>query len=228
MIQMLRPISVRRWLANSLAALSLVVTTAQFSPFRAFASGPVQNTMEITVDENSGADTNPGTSDRPVKTIGQAAQMAMSNGRHDTSTIVTIRPGTYREYVRITNAGPSMRASIRFQASQAGTAILSGSDLWTDWQPDPANPRVYLHPWKYRWGDCEPPRGWPMIKELGLRREMIFVDAAPMTQVLSRNELKEGSFFVDEASGVVSLWPRAATNMNGAKIEVAVRPAIFE
>jgi Right handed beta helix region len=185
-------------------------------------------TVEIVVDAQSGLDTNLGTPDRPVKTVSQAAQLAVFNRRHGISTKVTIRPGTYREFVQIVNAVPETGASISFEASQIGTAILSGSDIWTNWQPDPSNPGIFVHPWQYRWGPCEHPRGWPAIGEVGLHREMIFVNGTPMTQAVSRMEMKQASFFVDEANGVVSLWPPSGTRMSDESIEVAVRPGVFE
>ena len=228
MTRMSRSLHVQsRWTA-SWAGLGLLVATLLISSFQVLAFGPSQKSMEIIVDATLGTDTNPGTPDRPVKTVGQAAQMAMRNRQNGTSTNVTIRSGTYREFVQIRSAAPETGASITFQASQIGAAILSGSDLWTDWKPDSTNPRIYFHPWQYRWGACEPPRGWPAIKDLGLRREMMFVDGTPMIQTLLQNELKEGSFFVDEASGDAWLWPPAGTDMSRAKIEVAVRPGVFK
>jgi len=173
-------------------------------------------------------DTNPGTSDRPVKTIGQAAELAMFNRRNGTSTTVTIRPGTYREFVQITSVGPETGASIRFRAERSGTAILSGSELWSDWKVDPTNPQLYVHPWQYRWGLCQHPRGWPAISDVGLRREMIFLNGTSIIQVLSRDDMKPGRFFVDEANGVAFLWPPVGASMTAAQTEIAVRPGVFE
>jgi hypothetical protein len=217
-----------RRLAFLLTILGVVGFTAWFVSLNVSAIGPVNSSIEIIVDANSGLDTNPGTPDRPVKTVGQAAQMAMFNRRKGVSTVVTIRPGTYREFVQITNGGPEMGASMTFRAAQIGTVILSGSEAWADWRVDPENPTIYVHPWQYRWGLCEHPHGWPMIKDVGLRREMIFLNSTPMMQAISRDEMKAGSFFVDETNGIVYLWPPAQTNMSTAQTEVAVRPGVFE
>jgi len=163
-----------------------------------------------------------------VKTIGQAAELAMFNRRNGTSTTVTIRPGTYREFVQITSVGPETGASIRFRAERSGTAILSGSELWSDWKVDPTNPQLYVHPWQYRWGLCQHPRGWPAISDVGLRREMIFLNGTSIIQVLSRDDMKPGRFFVDEANGVAFLWPPVGASMTAAQTEIAVRPGVFE
>jgi mannuronan 5-epimerase len=215
-----------RWIL--LPLLTALLLNAPFLPARVRATKPSNKTVEITVDGSAGSDTNLGTADRPVKTIGQASQLAMFNRRNGVSTTVIVKPGTYREFVQLTSAGPETGASITFQASPTGAAIVSGSELFTEWQPDPSNARSYVHPWQYRWGGCEHPRGWPAIKDLGLRREMVFVNGSPMKQALARKEMTEGSFFVDEAGGVAWLWPPAGTSLGDAKVEVAVRPGIFE
>ncbi|HUB58880.1 MAG TPA: right-handed parallel beta-helix repeat-containing protein [Candidatus Micrarchaeia archaeon] len=225
---MLRAFPERRCLTFFLATPGFLVAVVWVLSFQVSGARPDNKTVEIVVDAQSGLDTNLGTPDRPVKTISQAAQLAIFNRRNGISTKVTIRPGTYREFVQMTNVGPETGASISFEASQIGAVILSGSDIWTDWRPDPSNPGTYVHPWQYRWGPCERPRGWPAIGEVGLHREMIFVNGTPMTQALSRSEMKQGSFFVDEVNGVVSLWPLPETGMSAASIEVAVRPGVFE
>ena len=211
-----------------MAGAALVAATLFVSSFQVFALGPSHENIGIFVDATLGSDANPGTPDRPLRTVNQAAQLAMRNRKNGISTIVTVRPGTYREVVQIAGSGTEMNASITIQASEVGGAIISGSDLWTDWKSDPSNAKIYLHPWQYRWGSCKLPRGWPAIKDLGLRREMIFVNGTPLMQTLSQNELKGGSFFIDEAKGVVSLRPPDGTDMSRAMIEVAVRPGVFK
>ena len=211
-----------------MAVLTVAGMSVWFLSSNVFAIAPANNSIEIFVDANSGLDTNPGTPDRPVKTVGQAAQMAMFNRRKGVSTVVTIRAGTYREFIQLTSGGPETGASMTFRAAQTGTVILSGSEAWTDWHVDPKNSEIYVHPWQYRWGLCEHPHGWPAIKDVGLRREMIFVNGTAMMQVLSRDEMKVGSFFVDEANGIAYLWPPEHTNMSAAQTEAAVRPGVFE
>jgi hypothetical protein len=215
-------------LAFFLAVLVFGGMAEWFLSSQVLAFGPANETVEIVVDANSGLDTNPGTSERPVKTIGQAAELAMFNRRNGTSTNVTIRSGTYREFVQITSGGPETGTSISFRAVRSGTVILSGSELWSDWKVDPTNPQIYVHPWQYRWGLCQHPRGWPAISDVGLRREMIFLNGTPIIQVLSRDEMKPGSFFVNEANGAAFLWPPAGASMAGAQTEIAVRPGVFE
>jgi hypothetical protein len=64
---------------------------------------------------------------------------------------------------------------------------------------------------------------WPIV----LRREMVFVNGTPLTQVISSDEMIEGTFYVDDGGGQISVWPPTGTNMSTATVEVAVRPGVF-
>jgi hypothetical protein len=55
---------------------------------------------------------------------------------------------------------------------------------------------------------------------------MVFVNGTPLTQVISSEEMIEGTFYVDDAGGQISVWPPAGTNMSTA-VEIAVRPGVF-
>ena len=129
MIRMLQGLKHGSRLAAFLATPGLLVATVWISSFQVLALAAADKEVEITVDATSGLDTNLGTPDRPVKTVSQAAQMALFNRRQGVSTKITIRPGIYREFVQIASVGPELGASITFQASQTGAAVLSGSDL---------------------------------------------------------------------------------------------------
>jgi Right handed beta helix region len=208
------------------AALVLILGFSSFAQSPSRASGG--RSQEITVDGSSGSDGNSGSVDQPLKTVNHAAEIAARNRKNGISTIVTIRPGTYRESVRISGGGPETGARIVFQTSPAGNVILTGSDVWSDWTQDSTNPPIFVHPSDFRGELCDRPSGWPTIKDAALRREMLFVNGKPMLQAFSRGEMQEGSFYVDVGSGAVSLWPPSGTNPSGALIEVAVRPGIFE
>ena len=79
---------------------------------------PVSGKRTLYVS-TSGSDANPGTSDRPFRTINKAAQVATAGD------VVTIRNGTYNENVTVRNSGTSS-ARIVFQAASRGGVILTG------------------------------------------------------------------------------------------------------
>src|SRR5207302_1619911 len=106
-------------------------------------------------------------------------------------------------------------APLTLEARDAGV-VVSGSEVWSGWAPTSANPWVYAHPWSaglaanetyVDGGSCPLPGGWPPMAEIAGRLEMVFVDGAAMTQVLSRSQMTTGTFLVDVAGRQVLLWP---------------------
>jgi hypothetical protein len=183
-----------------------------------------EETAFIYVDPNVGNDSNPGTQAKPLQTIQAAASLASQNNKKKIGTRVTLNPGTYRESVQYNAGGGNTTAPITFEAADNGTAILSGSDLYTDWK---ASGNVFTHSWTSLGGDCAVPSEWPSMWPIVLRREMVFVNGTPLTQVISSEEMIEGTFYVDDGGGQISVWPPTGTNMSTATVEVAVRPGVF-
>lgn len=183
--------------------------------------------MKIYVDASSGADVNPGTISRPLLTITRAGQIATANYRIGGSTTILINPGTYRESIELEGAGPVSSASITFEAAKSGTVIITGSELWAGWQPDPSNPNRYTHAWPIRSGQCDVPSNFPEMPEIVRRREMVFVNGTLLNQVLSLSQMAKGSFFIDDATGRVFVWAPAGTNVPTAEVQVAIRPHLL-
>jgi Right handed beta helix region len=183
---------------------------------------------ELFVDAASGSDSNSGTSTRPFKTIGRAAQLALANSRRNLATTITVNPGIYRESIEISGGSPDAGGPITIQASKIGCVTISGSEQWTGWQADRQYPGMYVHSWPESWATDESPKGFPAMDPIVLRREMIFVNGKLLTQVLSQNQMSEGSFFIDDSNGRASIWPPFGTDMAAADVEVSVRPKLFE
>ena len=77
---------------------------------------------------NQGLDTSPGTSERPLRTLLHAGELAKAG---DT---VIIHAGTYRETLTIRHSGTVDRP-LTFTAAKGANVILSGSDTVKDWRP---------------------------------------------------------------------------------------------
>jgi len=191
------------------------------APFRTY-----DRTLHVDDDHYSAADTNPGTPGWPLKTIGRAATVAVINNRNDLSTRVIIQPGTYRERVSLDFTRGRTDRPILFEGAMPGEVILSGSDVWSGWLRD-GNTPVYFHDWPFNWGVQPVPRAWPSFGALGRRREMVFVNGNYLRQVLTRSEMAAGTFFVDETSGRIYLWPPESSDMARATIEVGIRDEVF-
>jgi hypothetical protein len=202
----------------------VVVASIAWTPTRYLDS-----TRDIYVDGSSGSDANPGRESRPLKTISAAARMAISNYKLNISSNVLIQAGTYRESISLDYPPQPTVTKITFEAIKPGTVTISGADVWTGWQADPSDEHRYLHDWPFRWGVTPIPARWPAsLAEIVRRREMVFVNAKPLTPVLSAGEMRDGSFYVDDEHGVLMIRPDAGIDPAKAVIEVCVRPRWFE
>ncbi len=177
----------------------------------------------LTVDANTGADVNAGIG-QPLKTLQAAVDQALTNSARGLATRVLISPGEYRESLNI-EATSSQEAPITFEALQAGTVIISGSDLLMNPYHASSNHSIFSYAWKYNFGLCPIPAGWPTAKISAIirHREMVFVNSVLMTQVLSFSAMRAGTFYVDQAAHAIRVWPNPGTNMTTAKVEAAVR-----
>jgi hypothetical protein len=205
-------------------------------PTGAQTTGRVSRVIYVDNRNPAASDQNPGTGKRPLKTIGEAAIRAVNNKRAGIGTKVLISPGTYREQLKLpTNYDDRDNMTpIVFEAVEKRRTIISGSDVWDGWAKQTGAADIYTHEWPYRWGFAPVPKDIPSPwsdsfkrKPLGQRREMIFIDGAPMKQVLSGDQLVAGSFYVDEAKRAVYLRPPAGLDPNAATVEVAVRPSVL-
>ncbi len=189
------------------------------------ASVPESYQTLLYVDANIGQDTNLGTQAAPVRTLAAATSKALSFNSRGLSTKVIVNPGIYRETLTLGAQYKHTTATVAFEAAQPGTAVISGSDVFTNWYQGTSNPAIYTHPWGYNFGLCAEPAGWPAgLAPVVLRREMVFINGQPLTQVIDPSQMIPGTFFVDDNAGLLQVWPVPGTNMSTALVEVATRP----
>ena len=181
-------------------------------------------TAFIYVDGTTGSDTNPGTQQKPLKTIGAASSMAVTNNHSNIGTRVTINPGTYRESFSLTGVSQDTSYPITFQAATNGTVIMNGALVYTGWTVYSGNSNIYTNTWTNTWGLCPAVGGCPALQNISARQEMIFVNGVQLTQVLSFGEMLQGTFYVDTTHSTVYIWPANGTNMSTATVEVATLP----
>jgi len=77
-----------------------------------------------------GSDTNPGTRDRPLLTVGKAAELAMPGD------IVTVHEGTYREWVRPARGGSGEEKRIIYRAAPGEKVFIKGSERISSWRKE--------------------------------------------------------------------------------------------
>lgn len=187
-----------------------------------------EETAFVYVDGTNGSDSNDGSETHPLKTINKGALVAVTNNQKYVGTRVIINPGTYRESITLPYTGKETNLPVTFEAATTGTAVISGADVWTGWKASGFNPAIFTRFWPYTWGLCPQATTGPILQDIVRRREMIFVNGAPLTQVLSARDMLEGTFYVNEAGGTVYIWPPSGTDMKTATVEVAVRPSLFK
>ncbi|MGI8771305.1 MAG: right-handed parallel beta-helix repeat-containing protein [Acidobacteriaceae bacterium] len=203
-----------------IAVLFVAATAVTARSSSAQANVSENEPASIYVDASQGSDSNPGTVSQPLKTVSAGEQKAMANVAQGIGTRVMINPGIYREYVKVTPRGRT-GAPVTFQATQTGTAIIAGSDVMTGWAGSGSG--VYSHSWPYQFG-CSTPSGLPSgTTSIALRQEMVFINGALLTQVLSRWAMQAGTFYVDTGRKQVYIWQANGADPNQSTVEVSAR-----
>src|SRR5579859_1552444 len=216
-----------RWSKVILLAALSTLTFPLLSRSQAYVNESLE-TAFIYVDQYNGNDSNPGTVTQPLKTIGASVTKAESNNASGIGSRVIINPGIYRESVTVSPLYNQTSLPITFEAAFNGTAILSGSQPFVGWQIYPGNNNIYTNAWPYAWGLCNTlSSNAPPAPDIVLRREMVFVNGMPLTQVLSFNQLTVGTFYVNESNGTIYMWPPVGVNINAAAVEVAIQPSLM-
>jgi len=188
-----------------------------------------QQTFFVDNQSTSASDQNPGTEALPFQTISRGAQVAQSNNEQSIGTKIYIKPGVYREQVTLPASGMETDAPIIFEGTVPGNVILSGSDVWGNWQP--IGDHVYQHAWPYHWGLAAYPPGWAgnvTLDPIVRRREMVILDGHPLSQVLNYSELSDFNFYADEGRGI--LYVKLGRDLildDSTEIEIAIRPRVF-
>jgi hypothetical protein len=184
-------------------------------------------TASIYVDTAKGSDTNPGTQSQPLKTIGAAATMAQTNNHSSIGSKVIINPGTYRESIKLSHNVKDTSLPITFEAATNGTVVVSGATVYSGWATYSQNHSIYTNGWTNTWGECPQLSSCPFQQDIMLRQEMVAVNGTALTQVMSLTQMLQGTFFVDQQSAQIYVWPASGTNMGTATVEAASLPALF-
>ena len=145
----------------------------------------------VAQNQSGASDNNPGTKQRPWKTIGRAA----GRGVLKPGDAVIVRRGTYRETVKPWVGGQRGKR-ITFAAYPGDDVVVSGANpLNSGWQRDGnawKHTRIKaLYSPKY-----EDP-GFIHYRKVAFRRELVAVNGRALKPVASRGELRPGTFFVE-------------------------------
>src|ERR1041385_7271507 len=191
------------------------------------------------VDGNGAAadDSGPGSSDRPWKTIGRAAREVMPGD------VVCIRTGIYREQVAIVKSGTAEKP-ICFQPDGASRVIVTGADVIKEWRkeavghggPDQPGRREGANLFSTSWPHSfigfsarhiHPDDDAHLV--IG-RAEQVFVQGYPLLQVLRKDKLTRGTFFVDLDERRLYAWSADDRDLanRATTVEASVRGGLWD
>jgi len=177
---------------------------------------------------SSASDQNKGAEIAPWRTISHAAKQVKPG---DT---VLIHEGVYREWVAPSVSG-TPEAPITFAGVPNEEVVLSGADSVTGWERVPGDLPIYCSkPWKHRFVVGHTADGGPLYHHPGDKRhelvgraEQVIVDGVLLPQVLRRDSLVKGNFFVDLEGQALYVWLPNGDAPTGHRIEAAVRQLAF-
>ncbi|WP_244515331.1 right-handed parallel beta-helix repeat-containing protein [Actinopolyspora xinjiangensis] len=160
---------------------------------------------------NDGEDNAPGTRGSPLRTLEAAV------GKADPSATIVLRAGTYRESLGIVRKQLHIRSFPGEQVWLKGSEVLSG---WTRTERG----------WRHRgWSpeycrDCFLPEIIDSNHPNAGLPDMVFLDGKPLRQVASREEVTDGTFFVDPAADTLLL----GSDPTGETVEVSAYPWLLQ
>src|SRR6266700_1470445 len=182
-----------------LSALLLLLAILAVNGNRASAQANIveNQTTYVYVDTNLGSDSNSGAQTKPFKTLQAGINKAITLNQQNIGVKVIVNSGVYRESIQIGNY-KATRAPFTIQAAVTGAAIVSGADIIHGWTQQ--NSSTWQASFSDNTGFCPVPSGWPAgFAPILQRTEMVFVNGAPLTQVMSFADLTPGTFFFSDA-----------------------------
>jgi parallel beta-helix repeat protein len=182
----------------------------------------------------AGSDRNPGTKERPLRTIAGATKVAVAKSDKGIGVRIRIAPGIYRDSVNIQSSPDRPTAPIVYEATKTGTTIVAGTDKWTGGWTKSKESGAYSHQWTPAWGfgpdiwaDYAAEAPHASMRPIVRRREIVFVNDVAQKQVLTSAELVPGSFCIQEQRKCILLYPGSGCVPNEADIEVGKRDVLF-
>jgi len=159
-----------------------------------------------------------------VRTIAQAAALV------EPGDTVIIHDGIYREYVEIEKSG-KLNNPITFQAAAGAGVIMTGADQINKWTGEKGYGRIYSTPWPHKFITWNQHNIHPDddYHRLTGRCEQVFVNGYALRQVLERDKLARGTFYVDLDGERLYVWNYDNQDVSSRKVtvEASIRDRIL-
>jgi hypothetical protein len=150
-----------------------------------------------------------------VRTIAQAAAIVESG---DT---VMVHSGAYREEVVIEKSGKP-ESPITFQTAAGASVIMTGADRIAEWTKTKGDDHIYSTPWPHKfitWNEQYTHPNDDYHRLIG-RCEQVFVNGYALRQVLERDKLARGTFYVDLDGERLFVWNYDNQDISSKKVKV--------
>ena len=163
------------------------------------------------------------------RSISEAAKFVKAGSR------VLIHSGTYRESVEIEASGTAQNP-IRFEAAPAANVVVTGADRLLDWRAEnDARGNLFSAPWPHRFITWNPSMTHPDDDEHAVigRAEQVFINGYPLQQVLSKEQLSRGTFWVDLENKRLWAWSSNNTKLGNdpkwnPRVDASARGVVWQ
>ena len=160
----------------------------------------------------------------------QVAAIGEGAARLEPGDTLLLHGGIYRETVTIDKSGTAERPII-IRAAEGENVIVTGADHITEWSLNQGAEKVYSTPWPHKfvtWNKTYTHPNDDYHRLIG-RCEQVLVNGYPLRQVLERDKLSRGTFFVDIDAQRLYLQPadNQEITKNKAMVEASTRDQIL-
>ncbi|MBN2583690.1 MAG: right-handed parallel beta-helix repeat-containing protein [Planctomycetes bacterium] len=159
------------------------------------------------------------------RTISEAAAKA------EAGDVVVIHDGVYRETVTVARSGTPDKP-IRFEAAPGEHVVVTGADELRQWRKEPDAEVVYSTPWPHRFIQWNKEFTHPdddYHRMIG-RSEQVLIRGYSLLQVLRRDKLSRGTFYVDLEAKRLYVCPRDGSDLsarNAPPVEASSRSLLW-
>jgi hypothetical protein len=160
----------------------------------------------------------------------QARSIGEAVSRVQAGDTVIIHGGVYSEHVVVEESGTPERP-ITIQAATGEHVVVTGADRITQLHQEPGENRIFRADWPHRfiqWNKNFTHPGDDFHRLIG-RCEQVFINGYQLRQVLERDKLSRGTFYVDLDKKRLYLWHYNNADISGKKamVEASVRDSIW-
>lgn len=175
----------------------------------AFAQAQAR-TWHVTPEPLAGIDPN-----------GQTRSIREATEHVEAGDTILLHGGIYRETVMIDESG-QFDQPITMRAAEGERVVLTGADCIADWTPIPGEDRIFSTRWPHRFIAWTRYNTHPddEYHRLTGRCEQVFVNGYPLRQVLAKEQITRGTFFVDLVARLLYVQPADNQQLESGKAMV--------